>query len=390
LKLQSKILGDLMYSTPKKIGSMEIKNRFVRSATFEGMATEDGCVTDKHVTLYENLAKGGAELIVTGYVYVQESGKSFEKQAGVSNDNFIPGLSKIAETIHENGENCKVALQVAHCGRQSRLLENTIAPSAIEEKLTRKIPREMTREEKQSTIDAFAQAIRRAKEAGFDAVQLHGAHGYIITQFLSPYINKRTDDYGGSIENRTKFLEDVYLKSVELVGKDFPIFIKMNGVDFIEGGTTIEESSEVAKRLEKIGYAAIEVSAGIWEVAKLRKKDLGWKPTFLPESRMFVGRMNEPAYNLPYAKAFKEVLDIPVILVGGINSITLLEKILSDESADFVSLSRPLVREPNLPNRWIKGIGNDLADCEYCNGCLSTTASGGLFCAKIHETNPFT
>ena len=378
-----------MYSKPKKIGSLEIKNRFVRSATFEGMATEDGYVTDKHVTLYEDLAKGGAGLIITGYCYVQESGQSFENQTGVSSDDFIPGLSKIAKTVHENGENCKVALQIAHCGHQSRFLENTISSSAMEEKLTRKIPREMTREEIQGTIDAFAQAIRRAKEAGFDAVQLHGAHGYLITQFLSPHINKRTDDYGGSLEKRTKFLEEIYQRSVELVGKDFPIFIKMNGVDFIEGGTTIEESTEVAKRLEQIGYAAIEVSAGIWEVAKLRKKDLGWKPTFLPESRMFIGKMNEPAYNLPYAKAFKKVLDIPVILIGGINSITLVEQILSDESADFISLSRPLIREPDLPNRWMKGIGNNTVDCEYCNGCLSTIASGGLFCAKLQESNPY-
>jgi len=376
-----------MYSKPKKIGPIEIKNRFVRSATFEGMATEDGYVTDQHIELYKTLAKGGVGLIITGYAYVQESGKAFEKQTGVSRDDYIPGLSRIAETVHKNGDNCKVALQIAHCGHQSRYLENTIAPSAQEEKLTRKIPREMTREEIRDTIDAFSQAIRRAKEAGFDAVQLHGAHGYIITQFLSPYINKRTDDYGGSIENRTRFLEEIYNKSVELVGKEFPIFIKMNGVDFIEGGTTISESTEVAKRLENIGYAAIEVSAGIWEVAKLKKKDLGWKSTFLPESRIFIGTMNEPAYNLAYAKEFKKVLDIPVILIGGINSLDLVEQILSNESADFVSFSRPLIREPDLPNRWMKGIGNQKVDCIFCNGCLATTVTPGLRCAKLHESS---
>jgi len=375
-----------MYSKPKKIGSIEIKNRFVRSATFEGMATEDGNITDKHVKLYKELAKGGAGLIITGYAYVQESGKSAEKQTGVSRDDYIPGLRKIAETVHKYGDNCKIALQIAHCGRQSSYLENTIAPSALEEKLTRKIPREMTREEIRNTIDAFSQAIRRAKEAGFDAVQLHGAHGYLITQFLSPYMNERTDEYGGSIENRTRFLEEIYIKSVELVGKEFPIFIKMNGVDFIEGGTTIRESTEVARRLERIGYAAIEVSAGIWEVAKLKKKDLGWKATFLPESRIFIGTMNEPAYNLPYAKEFKNVLDIPVILVGGINSLTLVEQILTNESADFVSFSRPLTREPDLPNRWMKGIGSDKVDCIFCNGCLSTTVTPGLQCAKLMES----
>lgn len=376
-----------MYLKPKKIGPIEIKNRFVRSATFEGMATEEGYVTDQHIELYKRLAEGGVGLIITGYSYVQESGKAFDKQMGVSNDDYIPGLSRIAETVHKYGENCKVALQIAHCGRQSRFLENTIAPSALEERLTRKIPREMTREEIRDTVNAFSQAIRRAKEAGFDAVQLHGAHGYIITQFLSPYINKRTDDYGGSIENRTRFLEEIYNKSVELVGKDFPIFIKMNGVDFIEGGTTISESTEVARRLENIGYAAIEVSAGIWEVAKLKKKDLGWKATFLPESRIFIGTMNEPAYNLAYAKEFKKVLDIPVILIGGINSLDLVEQILTNESADFVSFSRPLIREPDLPNRWMKGIGNQKVDCIFCNGCLATTVTPGLRCAKLHGSS---
>jgi len=376
-----------MYSKPKKIGSIEIKNRFIRSATYEGMATEKGYVTDQHVELYKTLAKGGVGLIITGYSFVQESGKAFDKQMGVHKDDYIPGLSRIAETVHKNGDNCKVALQIAHCGHQSRVLENTIAPSAQEEKLTRKIPREMTRDEIRDTIDAFSQAIRRAKEAGFDAVQLHGAHGYIITQFLSPYINKRTDDYGGNLENRTRFLEEIYYKSVELVGKDFPIFIKMNGVDFIDGGTTISESTEVAKRLENIGYAAIEVSAGIWEVAKLKKKDLGWKSTFLPESRIFVGTMNEPAYNLAYAKEFKKVLDIPVILIGGINSLDLVEQILTNESADFVSFSRPLIREPDLPNRWMKGIGNQKVDCIFCNGCLATTVTPGLRCAKLHDSS---
>jgi 2,4-dienoyl-CoA reductase-like NADH-dependent reductase (Old Yellow Enzyme family) len=376
-----------MYLKPKKIGSLEIKNRFIRSATFEGMATEDGYVTDKHLKLYKNLADGGVGLIITGYCFVQESGKAFEKQMSVSSDRYIEGLSRIAEVVHKQGNNCKVALQIAHCGRQSRVLENTIAPSALEEKLTRKIPREMTKEEIRETIEAFAQAIRRAKEAGFDAVQLHGAHGYIITQFLSPYINQRTDEYGGSIENRTRFLEEIYMRGVQLVGKEFPIFIKMNGVDFVKGGITISESTEVARRLERIGYAAIEVSAGIWEVAILKKKDLGWKSTFLPESRMFVGTMNEPAYNLPHAKEFKKSVDIPVILIGGINSLSLVEQILTSGSADFVSFSRPLIREPDLPNRWLKGTGSDKVECIFCNGCLSTTVTPGLRCAKLYESS---
>lgn len=374
-----------MYSSPKKIGSMEIKNRFVRSATFEGMATEDGYITDKHITLYKELAEGGVGLINTGHAYVHENGKAFDKQTGVSDDKYINGLRKIADVVHKNSKNCKVALQISHSGRQSRCLENTIAPSALEEKLTRKIPREMTKKEIIDIIDAFSQAIRRAKEAGFDAVQIHGAHGYLISEFLSPYINKRTDDYGGSIDNRIRILEEIYNTSVDLVEKEFPIFIKLNAVDFVEGGTSIEESTKVAKRLEKIGYSAIEVSGGIWEVATLKKKDLGWKPTFLPESRILIGTVNEPAYNLPYAKEFKKVLDIPVILVGGINSLSLVKNILNNESADFVSFARPLIREPNLPNRWMNGIGNDEVDCIFCSSCLSTVVTPGLQCAKLHS-----
>lgn len=374
-----------MYSTPKKIGSIEIKNRFVRSATFEGMATEDGYITDKHIKLYKELAKGGVGLIITGHAYVHESGIAFDKQTGVSSDKFVDGLRKIAKAVHKSGLNCKIALQISHCGRQSRYLENIIAPSALEEKLTKKMPREMTMKEIADIIDAFSQAIRRAKEAGFDAVQLHGAHGYLISEFLSPYINKRTDDYGGNIENRVRILEEIYNRSVELVGKEFPTFIKMNATDFVEGGTSIEESTEIAKRLEKIGYSAIEVSGGIWEVAKLKKGDLGWKPSFLPESRIYVGTVNEPAYNLPYAREFKKVLDIPVILVGGINSLSLVDEILNNESADFVSFARPLIREPDLPNRWLKGIGNDKVDCIFCSSCLSTVVTPGLQCAKLHN-----
>lgn len=374
-----------MYSKPKKIGKLEIKNRFVRSATYEGMATEEGHVTEKLIKLYKELAEGGVGLIITGYATVQKSGMTFDTQTGVYNDDFISGLSKIADTVHEHSQDCKIALQISHCGRQSRHLENTIAPSAVLEKLTRKMPKEMTIEEIRETIEAFSQAVRRGKEAGFDAVQLHGAHGYLINQFLSPYTNKRTDEYGGTTEKRIKFVEEIYNRSVELVGKDFPILIKMNAVDFLEGGLTIEESKKIAERLSKIGYAAIEVSASMWDTCKRSKKELGWKPTFLPESRTFVGTKNEVAYNLPFAKEIKKVIDIPVIVVGGINSLDLVEKILTEESADFISLSRPLIREPDLPNRWLKGIGDSKVDCLYCNGCLSSVVSGGLRCMKKEE-----
>ena len=371
-----------MYDKPMKIGNLEIKNRFVRSATYEGMATEEGHVTDKHVELYKNLAEGGVGLIITGYTYVQKSGIAFAEKMGIHNDELISGLRRIADIVHEHSEDCKIALQLVHCGRQSRPLKNTLAPSAVLEKLTNKMPKEMSTEEIGETIEAFAQGVRRAKEAGFDAVQLHGAHGYLISEFLSPYTNKRTDEYGGSTENRFRFVEEIYKRSVELVGKDFPILIKINGDDFLDGGVTVEESKNIASKLSKLGFAAIEVSGGMWETVKRSKKELGWKPTFIPESRMFVGTKNEVAYNLPSAKEIKKVIDVPLILVGGINSLDLVEQILAEGSADFVSLCRPLIREPALPNRWLKGIGESKVECIYCNGCMSSLMTTGLRCVK--------
>ena len=371
-----------MYSKPKNIGLLEIKNRFVRSATFEAMATEDGYVTDKLVGLYKALAEGGVGLIISGLVYIQSNGQIFEHQAGIHKDEFIPGFRKITEIVHKYGDNCKIALQIGHCGRQSRVVENTIAPSAVLEKLTKKLPREMTIEEIQETIDAFAQGIRRAKEAGFDAVQFHAAHGWLLSEFLSPYTNRRTDEYGGSTENRVKIIEDIYKKSVELVGKDFPILIKMNADDFVEGGITLEESKKIAEKFSKIGLAAIEISGCMWDTVKRRKEEIGWKATFIPESRVAIGSKNKEAYHLPYAKEIKRVIDVPLILVGGINSLDLVEKILTEGSADFISLSRPLIREPDLPNRWLKRIGDPSVDCIYCNSCLSSLMSGGLRCVK--------
>jgi len=371
-----------MYSKTMKIGNLEIKNRFVRSATFEGMATEEGYVTQQHLELYKTLAEGGVGLIITGHSYIQKNGQAIGKQMSVYNDTFIPGLSKISNSVHEHGNGCKVALQISHCGRQSLHSKKIIAPSAILEQFMNRMPQEMTIEDIEETIEAFAQAARRAKEAGFDAVQLHGAHGYLINQFLSPCTNKRTDNYGGNTGKRFKFIEDIYNHTVELVGKDFPILIKINGDDFLENGIKLEESKKIAKKLSKIGIASIEISGAMWEVQKRRKKELGWKPNLLPEARMYVGTRNEPAYNLPYAKEIKKVINVPIILVGGINSLELVEKILNEESADFISLSRPLIREPDLPNRWSKGIGGDAVACEYCNKCISIASQTGLRCVK--------
>jgi len=375
-----------MFAKPKKIGNLEIKNRFVRSATYEGLATEDGEITEKLIDFYKTLSEGGSGLIITSYAFIQEIGRANDKQIGIFKDDFIPGLQRLADIIHEHGEGCKVALQLVHAGRQSHHVKETMAPSAVLEKFSNKMPREMTTYEIEETIESFAQAARRAKEAGFDGVQLHGAHGYLISEFLSPYTNKRTDQYGGNTDNRLNFVKQIYRRSRELVGDDFPILIKMNCDDFLEGGITLEESKKITKMLSSIGFDAIEISSCMWETVKRKKNEIGWKPTFIPESRMSVGSINEPAYHLPYVKEIKKGIDIPLILVGGVNSIDLVEEILNKGDADFVSFSRPLIREPDLPNRWMKGIGSSTVECDYCNKCLMTLAKTGLLCPKKEES----
>ncbi|MFW9781082.1 MAG: NADH:flavin oxidoreductase [Candidatus Heimdallarchaeota archaeon] len=375
-----------MFAKPKKIGNLEIKNRFIRSATYEGLATEEGAITDDLLDFYKKLSKGGCGLIITSYAFINEIGRANVKQIGIYEDEFIPGLKKLVNIVHEYSEGCKIALQIVHAGRQSLHIKETIAPSAVLEKFSNKMPREMTIDEIAATIEAFAQAVSRAKEAGFDAVQLHGAHGYLISEFLSPYTNRRIDEYGGNTNKRVRFVKQIYRRSRELVGNDFPILIKMNCDDFLEGGIILEESKKIAKILSDIGFDAIEISSCMWETVKRKKGEIGWKPSFIPESRRAIGTINEPAYHLPYAKKIKKVIDIPLILVGGINSIDLVEKILNDGEADFVSFSRPLIREPDLPNRWINGIGSKNVECDYCNSCLPTLYTGGLNCPKIGKS----
>jgi 2,4-dienoyl-CoA reductase-like NADH-dependent reductase (Old Yellow Enzyme family) len=244
----------------------------------------------------------------------------------------------------------------------------------------------MTIQEIEETIEAFAQAARRAQEAGFDAVQLHAAHGYLLSEFLSPYTNRRTDEYGGNTGNRTKIVEDIYRRIVESVGKDFPILIKINVDDFLEGGINLNESKKIAERLSKTGFAAIETSGCMWEVTTRSKEELGWTPAMIPESRINIRSKDKEAYFLTYAREIKKVIAAPLILVGGIRSLDVIENILAEGSADFVALCRPLVRQPDLPNKWLKGVGGLTSDCISCNACVRSTMAGRIQCIPKKRT----
>lgn len=343
---------------------------------------EDGSVTDELIHLYKTIAEGGAGLIITGLTFVHPSGRSYNNQTAIDSDSLIPGLRKIAKTVHEHGDGCKVAVQLVHSGFQS-LLENTIAPSAVLEQMMNNMPREMTVEEIEEIIESFARSAWRAKEAGFDAVQLHAAHGYLLSEFLSPFTNRRTDEYGGNTTSRTKIIEDIYKETIEVVGKDFPILIKMNVDDFLEGGIDLNESKKIAKKLSQIGFAAIETSSCMWAVVLRNKEEIGFSPSFTPESRTGINSKDREAYHRLYAKEIKKLIgDTPLILVGGIRSLDVIQEILIKGNADFVALSRPLIREPDLPNKWLKGTRESTAECISCNGCVGVVAQEGVYCTQ--------
>jgi 2,4-dienoyl-CoA reductase-like NADH-dependent reductase (Old Yellow Enzyme family) len=359
-----------------RIRGMEIRNRFVRSATFEGMGTCEGKPTRALKDLYFKLAEGEVGLIVTGLTHV-DGYKNLPDIPGLpfplafDSDSFIDAWEAIITGVHQRG--AKIALQITHLGRQDipQLREPT-APSPIPLEDSGIVPRELTGNDIIELVEKFAQACRRAKSAGFDAVQLHGCHGYLISSFLSPHTNIRSDRYGGSTENRARLVMDILKRSVELVGPDFPLFIKMNGDDFIDGGLHIEEAVAIARLIVNAGIACIEMSGGIYSVDSLRISATG------------INEPSDEAYFRHYAEALKKQVPVPVILVGGNRSCGLMAKLVSDGVTDFIAMSRPFIREPGLIKRWKSGDWSK-STCISCNKCRENMAEYSLRC---HEAFP--
>jgi 2,4-dienoyl-CoA reductase-like NADH-dependent reductase (Old Yellow Enzyme family) len=345
----------------RNIGNIKIKNRFVRSATAEGTFDETGMITSKLFHIYNELAAGGTGLVITGHAYVQTNGRCSIKQMGIYKDEFVPSLKELADEIHRISPDCKIAVQISHAGRQAakNSVSDPVAPSPMVDTSTGVKPREMTEEEIQECIDSFANAADRVKKAGFDGVQIHSAHGYLISSFNSPHTNRRKDKWGGSLENRMRFLMESYRRIRETVGDAFPVMVKLNGEDYLDGGIEIEESSQIAGALSEEGIDAIEVSGGMYE---------SYKGKGAVRSR--IRKPEQEAYFLPHAEKIKEaVRDVPVMLVGGIRSRSVMEEIISQGRADFISLCRPFIREPNLADKIKKG--KERVDCISCNGCMS-------------------
>ncbi|HUW68505.1 MAG TPA: NADH:flavin oxidoreductase [Candidatus Nanoarchaeia archaeon] len=346
-----------MLFNPIYIKGLHIQNRFVRSATHEWLAEEDGTPTSAIGRMYENLAQNEVGMIITGYSYVNPAGKSSSHQQGIYDDRFIEPYRHITEQVHKYDS--KIALQIVHGGRQALVTSEypvTIAPSQVRDSSSGKVPAAMTEEQIHQTIEYFAQAVYRARSAGFDAVQLHLAHGFLLSSFISPYTNRRKDRWGGSVEYRMRIVVEIIKRARALVDEDFPIMVKMNATDGFEGyGLDAPECVEIAVVLEKAGICAIEVSGGIGEAGEVMSR------------RAIKSGVNE-GYFKDYARMIKEAVNIPVILVGGLRSQAFIEEILYQGYADMVSLCRPLIREPDLVVKFKEGAGE--AECTSCNLCF--------------------
>lgn len=365
---------------PGNIGKMGLKNRLVRSATEEMHASNEGRITDDYIRFYARLARGGVGLIITGNYGIDVLGRASPRTVLVDNDDMIGDLEKLVKVVHENG--AKIVAQLNHVGRQRHPdMEDRatpVAPSAVTVTYTRVKPRAMVESEIEDTIGAFGKAARRAKEAGFDGVQLHGAHGYLINQFLSGYTNRRKDKWGGSVENRRRFLVEVYRTVRGAVGSDYPVMIKINARDPVPHGITLDDTVATCKMLEKLGIDAIEVSDGIDDLIKggiptdviMRNRNLFQKVMMYVLIETLVKRRARlvEGYHLPHAAAVRKSVNVPVIAVGAIRRRATMESALQSGQADYVAMSRPFIRQPNLVNQMAKSDA-DPVQCISCNRC---------------------
>jgi 2,4-dienoyl-CoA reductase-like NADH-dependent reductase (Old Yellow Enzyme family) len=356
------------------INGLLLPNRLVRSATWEGLGDSDGRVNERVIEVYRRLAEGEVGLIITGYLAVRLDGRQHATQLGVDRDDLIGGLAELAAVVHKHGGT--VVGQIVHCGGQAVRAasdgRDPVAPSAVASPGYPEVPRELSVAGIRDLVRCFAQAAGRLRSAGFDGVQLHGAHGYLLAQFLSPLRNQRTDDYGGSLDNRARFAREVMAAVRAEVGADWPVMIKLNAHDFLEGSTTEQDSTFLAGALAAAGIDAIEVSGGTGGSGKLGA------------ARRHIETADDEAYFLPQARAIRAAAPgVPLMLVGGMRSLETIEAVLASGVADYIAMARPLIREPGLPARWAAG-DRRRAACVSCSGCFAPAARGeGIRCVQI-------
>jgi len=374
--------------SPIKIGTAEIKNRFVRSATYECMAKETGEVTDELVNLYRHLAPGEMGLIITGYAFVHPLGRAAAYQTGIHSDDMIPGLKRVVDAVHRDGG--KIVFQLNHAGRQTTkamIGQTPLGPSSTGRDPVNFVkPRQMSEEDIRTAISSFGHAARRADLAGADGVQIHAAHGYLINQFLSPFFNHREDAWGGTEEKRFRFLRETVLGVEKAVGDEMIILVKLNSNDFTpQEGITPSLAVKYAGWLAELGIDGLEVSAGtiLYSFMNMSRGEVPidelvsglplWKK---PLARLMLNKLTgkydlEQGYNLEAAKLIRPALGgVPLLLVGGLRNLRHMEDLLENGWADCISMSRPFIREPYLVKRFREGSA-EASSCVSCNRCLA-------------------
>lgn len=357
------------------IGNINVKNRFIRSALWLKAAEEDGHINEFILDSYENLAKGGVGLIFTGYANISAEEQPNIRMKGIYDDSFIDEYRRLTEKVH--GQGSKIALQIVFGGSQSHHPKagsmNILAPSAVENRVTGLMPKEATKEDIKRIVILFGDAAERAKKAGFDGVQIHAAHGYFLSMFLTPYYNERGDGYNGDIHNRARIIYEVYEEVRRRVGKDFPVMIKLNFDDFMDEreGLVFEDAIEVFKRLDELGIDLMEVSATNESSGK------GLAP-----ARTKITSKEKQSYFRDAATRIAEVVNSPVVLMGGNRDISMMEDILSNSEIQFFSIARPLLSEPDLINKWWES-KEYKPRCVSCNKCWLSEPNSCILSKKV-------
>lgn len=355
------------------IGSVVLHNRLIRAGTSESMAEpESGEMTVPLLSLYERLAAGGIGGIITGHLYVEPRGKYAPGQVGIHHDDMLPGLRRLVETVHAH--DARIFAQLAHAGSQSRVRTVApLAPSPVPNPLTGQEVSASSGEEIEQVVAAFGNAARRAVEAGFDGVHIHGANGYLISEFSSPVTNRRVDSWGGDPQRRGEFPRAVVESVRSSVPPDFPVTMKIGMVDAVEDGLDLEETIPRARQLVALGLQAVEVSCGLMSApTDSANTYVAVGPRRAVQDLLIhrvVGSPRPEGYFRPWARALKAAADTKVILVGGLRSTAMMRDVLGSGDADFVAMARPLIREPDLPSQ-VQGGREGLVDCTSCNLCL--------------------
>jgi 2,4-dienoyl-CoA reductase-like NADH-dependent reductase (Old Yellow Enzyme family) len=390
---------------PFSIGKLTLPGRVIKTATSETRATKDGFATQELIDFYLPIAKGGTPLIITGNIYVSFDGKSTPMQMGVDDDNKIPALSRLVDAVHAYG--VKIFAQLSHSGRQVvpsfAGLPEAVSASNVKDLSTGTRPRALTVAEIERIVEQFADAAARCKKAGFDGVQIHAGHGYLISQFLTPYTNRRTDKYGGPLANRVKLLRDVNRAIRARVGGDYPVIVKLNGSDYLplRPGLKTTALVEIAKIMEREGIDAVEVSVGWYEsgfpvvrgtFSRCLRNMVQGSVRYLPRLRRVLVSLFWPllafvsdliwkpyeGYNLRYARQFKRALSIPVVCVGGFLTRTEMQAAVEGGLCDAVSAGRGFIADPLLYQHLRDGTSGPR--CLDCNACVGHIGSQPLEC----------